>query len=71
MPLLRNKDKNQTMTPQKNKKEVFYSDLKRRILTLELAPGCDMDEVALSKRYQISRTPLRDVMRTLAGEGYL
>lgn len=59
------------MTPPENKKEHFYSDLKRRILTLELAPGCDMDEVALSKQYQISRTPLRDVMRTLAGEGYL
>lgn len=38
---------------------------------MELAPGCDMDEVALSKEYQISRTPLRDVLRTLAGEGYL
>jgi DNA-binding GntR family transcriptional regulator len=55
----------------KNKKQHFYNDLKRRILTMELAPGCDMDEVALSKEYQISRTPLRDVLRTLAGEGYL
>ncbi|MGI9316540.1 MAG: GntR family transcriptional regulator [bacterium] len=55
----------------KNKKQLFYNDLKRRILTLDLVPGCDMDEVALSKEYQISRTPLRDVLRTLAGEGYL
>lgn len=54
-----------------NKKEFLYQDLKRRILTLELAPGSDMDEVALSREYEISRTPLRDVFRTLAGEGYL
>ena len=59
------------MNQPKNKKQHFYSDLKRRILTLELAPGSDMDEVALSKEYQISRTPLRDVLRRLAGEGYL
>ena len=59
------------MNQPKNKKQHFYSDLKRRILTLELVPGSDMDEVALSKEYQISRTPLRDVLRRLAGEGYL
>ena len=45
--------------------------MKRRILTLDLEPGSDLDEVALSNEYQISRTPLRDVLRNLAGEGYL
>lgn len=54
-----------------NKKDYLYQDLKRRILTLDLAPGSDMDEVGLSREYEISRTPLRDVFRTLAGEGYL
>ena len=52
-------------------KERLYQDLKRRILTLELAPGADVDEVALSTEYGISRTPLREVLRNLAGEGYL
>ncbi len=60
-----------TMAPPNNKKDHFYNDLKRRILTLDLAPGSDMDEVTLSEQYQISRTPLRDVLRMLAGEGYL
>ncbi|MFT5115426.1 MAG: DNA-binding GntR family transcriptional regulator [Parasphingorhabdus sp.] len=59
------------MSATSSKKEHFYNDLKRRILTLDLAPGMDLDEVALSKEYEISRTPLRDVLRNLAGEGYL
>ncbi|MCP4317231.1 MAG: GntR family transcriptional regulator [Hyphomicrobiales bacterium] len=55
----------------KNGKLELYQDLKRRILTLELQPGADLDESLLSKEYGISRTPLRDVFRHLAGEGYL
>lgn len=57
--------------PTSSKKEHFYNDLKRRILSLNLKPGSDLDEIALSKEYEISRTPLRDVFRNLAGEGYL
>jgi DNA-binding GntR family transcriptional regulator len=59
------------MNPSESRKKHLYNDLKRRILTLELAPGSDMDEVALSGEYEVSRTPLRDVFRTLAGEGFL
>ena len=62
---------NDAMRAPQNKKDYLYQDLRRRILTLELAPGSDMDEVALSREYEISRTPLRDVFRTLAGEGFL
>ncbi|WP_298610976.1 GntR family transcriptional regulator [uncultured Thiothrix sp.] len=53
------------------KKENLYSDLKRQILTMELEPGTSLDETTLSEEYQISRTPLREVFRRLAGEGYL
>jgi len=53
------------------KKDRLYHDLKRQILTMELAPGSSLDETQLSEQYQISRTPLRDVFRRLAGEGYL
>jgi DNA-binding GntR family transcriptional regulator len=59
------------MKKQIGKKEYLYQDLKRRILSLNLAPGSDLDEGALSIEYNISRTPLRDVFRILAGEGYL
>ena len=53
------------------KKENLYSDLKRQILTMELEPGTSLDETRLSEEYHISRTPLREVFRRLAGEGYL
>ena len=53
------------------KKDNLYHDLKRQILTMELEPGSSLDETRLSTEYQISRTPLRDVFRRLAGEGYL
>ena len=54
-----------------NKKEQLYQDLKRKILTMKLAPGCDLEEVSISREYDISRTPLRDIFRNLAGEGYV
>lgn len=52
-------------------KERLHADLKRKILTLELEPGAHLDETTLSTEYGISRTPLRDVFRQLAGEGYI
>ncbi|WP_421856470.1 GntR family transcriptional regulator [Oricola sp.] len=48
-----------------------HETLKRQILTLELAPGADLDEVSLCARFDLSRTPLREVFRQLAGEGYI
>lgn len=54
-----------------NNKERLYADLKRKILTLELEPGEALDETSLSQEYGISRTPLRDIFRLLAGEGYI
>jgi DNA-binding GntR family transcriptional regulator len=52
-------------------KNQLYLDLKKQILTMVLEPGVSLDEKSLSERYSISRTPLRDVFRQLAGEGYL
>lgn len=55
----------------KTTKEDGYRDLKQRILTLALAPGSDLDEVTLSSEYGLSRTPLREILQRLAGEGYV
>ena len=52
-------------------KQSCLSDLRRRILSLDIAPGTDLDEAALSERYAISRTPLREVLQRLAGDGYV
>ena len=50
-------------------KQAIYDDLKKQILTLELEPGTALDEASLSEHYRISRTPLREILRGLAGEG--
>jgi DNA-binding GntR family transcriptional regulator len=55
----------------KIRKNSLYDDLKRQILTMELDPDADLDEVSLSLRYGISRTPVREIFRRLAGEGYV
>lgn len=55
----------------KSSKERLYTDLKRKILTLVLEPGAHLDETTLSVDYGISRTPLREIFRQLAGEGYI
>ncbi|MEO1601017.1 MAG: GntR family transcriptional regulator [Pseudomonadota bacterium] len=52
-------------------KETCFADLRRRILITDLAPGEDLDEATLSERYGISRTPLREVLQRLAGDGYV
>ena len=52
-------------------KQAIYDDLKKQILTLQLEPGAALDEAGLSKTYSISRTPLREVLRALAGDGYV
>ena len=55
----------------KTVKSNLYEDLKRQILTMELDPDADLDEASLSERYGLSRTPVRDIFRRLAGEGYI
>jgi DNA-binding GntR family transcriptional regulator len=55
----------------KSNKTNCLEDLKRRILTEELAPGLYLDEMELAEAYGISRPPLREVLRQLAGDGYV
>ncbi|GAA6177119.1 GntR family transcriptional regulator [Sulfitobacter pacificus] len=46
-------------------------DLRRRILSTELEPGLDLDEAGLSRHYDMSRTPMREVLQRLQGEGFV
>jgi DNA-binding GntR family transcriptional regulator len=55
----------------KDTKEQLTAHLRHAILTQQLLPGADLDEATLSAQWQLSRTPLRDVLRQLAGEGYV
>ena len=55
----------------KSSKSSLYDDLKQQILTMELEPDADLDEMVLCERYGLSRTPVREIFRRLAGEGYI
>jgi DNA-binding GntR family transcriptional regulator len=55
----------------KSSKSSLYDDLKQQILTMELEPDADLDEMILCERYGLSRTPVREIFRRLAGEGYI
>jgi DNA-binding GntR family transcriptional regulator len=55
----------------KSKKAELYDSVKTSVLTMALRPGADLDEARLSEDFALSRTPLREVFRQLAGEGYL
>jgi DNA-binding GntR family transcriptional regulator len=52
-------------------KQHCLSDLRMRIMTLDIAPGSDLDEARLTAEYGISRTPLREVLQRLAGAGLI
>ncbi|MGI9391624.1 MAG: GntR family transcriptional regulator [Boseongicola sp.] len=54
-----------------NRKSDLYEYLKTSILTFQSFPGEDLDEAQLSKTFGLSRTPLREVFRQLAGDGYV
>jgi len=58
-------------TDTKQTKAMLYDHLRMEILSTRMAPGADIDEAALSSRFSLSRTPLREVLRQLAGEGFV
>ncbi|MDR3375730.1 MAG: GntR family transcriptional regulator [Ancalomicrobiaceae bacterium] len=45
-----------------------HEDLREDILSLRIAPGSPLDEVALGERFGLSRTPIREALLMLAGE---
>lgn len=49
--------------------KMVYDLLRDEILDLKLAPGSMIDEVQLAERFKMSRTPIREALVRLAGEG--
>ena len=49
--------------------EEIYSTLKDDILNAELQPGAILDEMQLMARFDVSRTPVREVIRKLVADG--
>src|SRR5262252_4099914 len=57
--------------PSGDRKNVMAETLRRRIVSMELAPGAIVDELALAEEFGLSRPPVRELMRQMAAEGYL
>ena len=51
--------------------KVVYDLLRDEILDLTLPPGSPIDEVQLAERFSMSRTPIREALVRLAGEGLI
>lgn len=52
-------------------KEDLYKELKRRILDEEISPGTWLVEREISERYDVSRTPVREILRVLVSDGLI
>jgi DNA-binding GntR family transcriptional regulator len=49
--------------------QTIYETLKRDILEMTVPPGAALDETGLSRRFAMSRTPVREALVRLAAEG--
>lgn len=49
--------------------KLVYDVLRDEILDLRLAPGSPIDEVQLAERFAMSRTPIREALVRLSGDG--
>lgn len=54
---------------QGSNRERVYNELRRRIVTLEMAPGASLSENELAAQLSVSRTPVRESLILLADEG--
>ena len=54
-----------------DRKTALSASLRHRILTMQIAPGSVLEEIALSEEFGLSRPPVREAMRQLAGEGFI
>lgn len=51
--------------------KLVYDLLRDEIIDLVLPPGSPIDEVQLAERFKMSRTPIREALVRLAGEGLI
>ncbi|NLI61207.1 MAG: GntR family transcriptional regulator [Clostridiales bacterium] len=54
-----------------HKKKEIMEKLKNDILSLELKPGTLISETSLSEKFNLSRTPIRDILKQLSLQGFI
>ena len=60
-----------TRPPRKWTTDRIYQELRQGIMNLELYPGSRVTETELARRFEVSRTPVREALQRLSVEGYL
>jgi DNA-binding GntR family transcriptional regulator len=58
-----------SLRPRGSGSQIVYEALRKSILELTLAPASPLDEASLSEQFDMSRTPIREALVRLAGEG--
>lgn len=66
--------KHQSVSPQQQRArgsgaQTVYDVLRQSIVDLRIEPGSPLDEVTLAKRFEMSRTPIREALVRLAADG--
>jgi len=56
---------------QKSLQEQLFDDIKRRVITCELAPGSDISENSLATEYAVTKAPVRSALMRLKEAGWL
>lgn len=59
------------LTPGSDRKGALLETLRRRIMCLRLKPGAVLDEAELGREFGLSRSPVRELLRQMAAEGYV
>uniref|UniRef100_A0A9E7ZY09 GntR family transcriptional regulator n=1 Tax=Bosea sp. NBC_00436 TaxID=2969620 RepID=A0A9E7ZY09_9HYPH len=66
-----NVDISPAATTQAPVSERIYAALRQEIMRCEIAPGTTLDAAAIARRYDVSKTPVRDAMQKLAADGLI
>ena len=59
----------QTITKKNTRAEILLSEIENMIINGSMMPGERLDETMLAKKYGVSRTPVREAIRTLTAIG--
>lgn len=64
-----NADVRHDVTSHGSVSERIYLGLRQEIMHCEIAPGATLDAASIARRYEVSKTPVRDAMQKLAADG--
>ena len=59
----------QTITKKNTRTEILLSEIENMIINGSMLPGERLDEMMLAKKYDVSRTPVREAIRALTAIG--